>query len=170
MFFLANACGIYLNIIYAIPVQLIRTFSQVHERRDEVWNHGLFIYRKNSRARLSVGAVSQRNEQVFNVVKLLKNFTELQRFRLLGELKKMKKKILQPPSNTNELLGRSAYLEEARNKPLNDLTAAIHVLKEHFVRLTDIVIYTEADVVRSAQAFFGPDEIVPMLDDGTEVY
>lgn len=90
--------------------------------------------------------------------------------RLLSELGKMKKQILQPPSNTAELLGRSAYLEEARNKPLNDLTASIHELKEHFVRLTDIVIYTEADVIRSAQAFFGPDEIVPMLDDGAEVY
>ena len=87
----------------------------------------------------------------------------------MGELNKMKKQILQPPTNTNELLGRSAYLEEARNKPLNDLTAAIHVLKEQFVRLTDIVIYTDADIIRSAQAFFGPDEIVPMLDDGAEV-
>ena len=62
----------------------------------------------------------------------------------------MKKQILQPPSNTVELLGRSAYLEEARNKPLNDLTASITLLKQLFVRLTDIVTYNEADVVRSA--------------------
>lgn len=81
----------------------------------------------------------------------------------------MKKKILQPPSNTQELLGRSAYLEEARNKPLNDLIASMTQLKELFVRLTDIVTYAESDVIRSASAFFGPDEIPPMLDDGTEV-
>ncbi len=81
----------------------------------------------------------------------------------------MKKKILQPPSNTQELLGRSAYLEEARNKPLNDLIASVAQLKELFVLLTDIVTYTEADIIRSSKAFFGPDEIPPMLDDGTEV-
>lgn len=89
--------------------------------------------------------------------------------RLLAELERMKKQILQPPSNTVELLGRSAYLEEARNKPLNDLTASITLLKQLFVRLTDIVTYNEADVVRSAEAFFGPDEIIPMLDDGAEL-
>ena len=88
---------------------------------------------------------------------------------MLAELDRMKKQILQPPSNTMELLGRSAYLEEARNKPLNDLVAAITLLKQLFVRLTDIVFYNEVDVVRSAEAFFGPDEIVPMLDDGAEV-
>ncbi|XP_045030294.1 dynein axonemal heavy chain 7 isoform X2 [Daphnia magna] len=89
--------------------------------------------------------------------------------RLLAELDRMKKQILQPPSNTMELLGRSAYLEEARNKPLNDLIASMTALKGLFVRLTDIVTYTDADVIRSSQAFFGPDEIVPMLDDGTEL-
>lgn len=68
-----------------------------------------------------------------------------------------------------ELLGRSAYLEEARNKPLNDLIASITVLKQLFVRLTEIVTYNEADVLLSAKAFFGPDEIVPLLDDATEV-
>lgn len=77
--------------------------------------------------------------------------------------------ILQPPTNTTELLGRSAYLEEARNKPLNELIASIALLKALFVRLTDIIIYNEVDVLHSAQAFFGPDEIVPMLDDGAEV-
>ena len=82
----------------------------------------------------------------------------------------MKKQILQPPSNTMELLGRSAYLEEARNKPLNDLIASMTALKGLFVRLTEIVTYSDADVIRSSQAFFGPDEIIPMLDDGTEVY
>lgn len=90
--------------------------------------------------------------------------------RLLAELDRMKKQILQPPSNTMELLGRSAYLEEARNKPLNDLIASMTSLKGLFVRLSEIVTYSEADVIRSSQAFFGPDEIVPMLDDGTEVY
>lgn len=81
----------------------------------------------------------------------------------------MKKQILQPPTNTMELLGRSAYLEEARNKPLNDLIASMTSLKELFVLLTDIVTYNEDDVMRSTMAFHGPDEIVPMLDDGTEV-
>lgn len=88
---------------------------------------------------------------------------------LLAELDRMKKQILQPPSNTMELLGRSAYLEDARNKPLNDLITSMTLLKGFFVRLTDIVTYSDADVIRSSQAFFGPDEIVPMLDDGTEV-
>lgn len=88
---------------------------------------------------------------------------------MLAELEKMKKQILQPPADTTELLGRSAYLEEARNKPLNDLIASMTELKGLFVRLTDIVTYNDADVIRSSQAFFGPDEIVPLLDDGAEV-
>ena len=89
--------------------------------------------------------------------------------RLLGELEKMKKQILQPPANTQELLGRSIYLEEARNKPLNELVASIAVLKELFVRLTDIVVYKDSDVFRSAEVFYGPKDIIPMLDDGAEV-
>jgi hypothetical protein len=89
--------------------------------------------------------------------------------RLLNELERMKKQILQPPTNTQELLGRSIYLEEARNKPLNDLVASIAVLKELFVRCTDIVVYKETDVFRSAEVFYGPKGIIPMLDDGAEV-
>ena len=81
----------------------------------------------------------------------------------------MKKQIQQPPADTTELLSRSAYLEEARNKPLNDLIVSMTELKGMFVRLTDIVIYTDADIIRSSQAFFGPDEIPPMLDEGAEV-
>ena len=89
--------------------------------------------------------------------------------RLLSELERMKKQILQPPTNTQELLGRSIYLEEVRNKPLSDLVASIAVLKELFVRCTDIVVYKETDVFRSAEVFYGPKDIIPMLDDGAEV-
>lgn len=90
-------------------------------------------------------------------------------YSLLADLDRMKKQIQQPPADTTELLSRSAYLEEARNKPLSDLIVSMTELKAMFVRLTEIVIYTDADIIRSSQAFFGPDEIPPMLDDGAEV-
>ena len=67
------------------------------------------------------------------------------------------------------MLTRSAYLEEARTKPLTQLIASIASLKGHFATLTQAVIYTEEDVSRSAYVFFGPDQIIPMLDSSVEV-
>jgi hypothetical protein len=81
----------------------------------------------------------------------------------------MKQQILQPPTNSMELLTRSTYLEEARTKPLSQLIASVAALKTHFITLTQVVNYTEEDVSKSAYVFFGPDQIIPMLDSSVEV-
>ena len=90
-------------------------------------------------------------------------------FSLCDEFEQMKQQILQPPTNSTELLTRSAYLEEARTKPLIQLVASVAALKTHFITLTQVVSYTEEDVSKSAYVFFGPDQIIPMLDISVEV-
>lgn len=86
------------------------------------------------------------------------------------DLELMKKQILQPPANTTELLKRNSYLEQARNEPLNQLIAKVCKLKSQFIELTDIVTYTENDVIKSSLIFCGPSQIVPMLDTSLEVH
>lgn len=81
----------------------------------------------------------------------------------------IKAKIEQPPVTSLDLLKRAAYLEETKLIPLSRLRSRIDLFKRHLIELACVVSYTEIDLIQAAIVFAGPDQIVPMLETGSEV-